>query len=102
MFFEMSLSCHQHPFFKFSHNIHEEVRQLPLTQKKWRIALVYNAIAEKLLCTEGETFMDDKTKTDIDAGVPMVIVHWDENGTTTSQEAYNLEISHCPIGRKSN
>ena len=35
--------------------------------------------------------MDDKTKTDIDAGVPMVIVHWDENGTTTSQEAYNLE-----------
>ena len=21
----------------------------------------------------------------------MVIVHWDENGTTTSQEAYNLE-----------
>lgn len=37
MFFEMSLSCHQHPFFKFSHNIHEEVRQLPLTQKKWRI-----------------------------------------------------------------
>ena len=46
--------------------------------------------------------MDDKTKTDIDAGVPMIIVHWDENGTTTSQEAYNLEISHCPIGRKSN
>ena len=35
--------------------------------------------------------MDDKTKADIDAGVPMVIVHWDENGTTTSQEAYNLE-----------
>ena len=35
--------------------------------------------------------MDDKTKADIDAGVPMVIIHWDENGTTTSQEAYNLE-----------
>ena len=52
---------------------------------------VYDAIAEKLLCTEGGTFMDEKTKTDIDAGVPMVIVHWDENGTTTSQEAYNLE-----------
>ncbi len=35
--------------------------------------------------------MDDKTKDDIDAGVPMVIVHWDKNSTTTSQEAYNLE-----------
>lgn len=35
--------------------------------------------------------MDDKTKADIDAGVPMVIVHWDKNGTTTSQEAYNPE-----------
>ena len=35
--------------------------------------------------------MDDKTKADIDAGVPMLIAHWDENGTTTSQEAYNLE-----------
>ena len=27
----------------------------------------------------------------IDAGVQTVIVHWDENGTTPSQEAYNLE-----------
>ena len=35
--------------------------------------------------------MDDKTKANIDAGVPMVIVQCDENGTTTSQEAYNLE-----------
>ncbi|MGN1368501.1 MAG: hypothetical protein ACI4WX_06515 [Aristaeellaceae bacterium] len=35
--------------------------------------------------------MDDKTKADINAGVPMVIVHWDQKGTTISQEAYNLE-----------
>ncbi len=35
--------------------------------------------------------MDDKTKADINTGVPMVIVHWDENGTIASQEAYNLE-----------
>ena len=35
--------------------------------------------------------MDDKTKADIEAGVPMVIVHWDKDGNVTSQEAFNLE-----------
>ena len=35
--------------------------------------------------------MDDKTKADIEAGVPMVIAHWDKDGNVTSQEAYNLE-----------
>lgn len=35
--------------------------------------------------------MDDKTKTDIEAGVPMVIAHWDKEGNVTSQETYNLE-----------
>ena len=35
--------------------------------------------------------MDKKTKTEIEAGVPMVIVHWDENKNVTSKEAYNLE-----------
>ena len=35
--------------------------------------------------------MDDKTKANIDAGVPMVIVHCDENGTSNSQEKFNLE-----------
>lgn len=61
---------------------------------------VYDAIAEKLLCTEGGTFMDDKTKADIVAGVPMVMVHWDENGTTTSQEAYNLGNISLPDWQK--
>ena len=42
--------------------------------------------------------MDDKTKADIDAGVPMVIVHWDENGKRHT----TWKISLCPIGRKSN
>jgi hypothetical protein len=40
---------------------------------------------------EEELFMDDKTKADIEAGVPMVIVHWDKDGNVTSQEAFNLE-----------
>ena len=35
--------------------------------------------------------MDDKTKTDIEAGVPMVITHWTKDGNVTSQETYNLE-----------
>ncbi len=35
--------------------------------------------------------MDDKTKADIEAGVPMVIAHWDKDGNVTSHEAYNLE-----------
>lgn len=35
--------------------------------------------------------MDEKTKAEIEAGVPMVIVHWDENKNVTSKEAYNLE-----------
>lgn len=35
--------------------------------------------------------MDDKTKTDIESGVPMVIVHWDKDGNVTLQETYNLE-----------
>ena len=35
--------------------------------------------------------MDDKTKADIEAGVPMVIVHWDKDGNVTPQEAFNLE-----------
>ena len=40
---------------------------------------------------EGGTFIDEKTKAEIEAGVPMVIVHWDENKNVTSKEAYNLE-----------
>ncbi len=35
--------------------------------------------------------MDDKTKAKIEAGVPMVIVHWNENKNVISQKAYNLE-----------
>lgn len=35
--------------------------------------------------------MDDKTKTGIDAGIPMVIVRWDENETAASHEAHSLE-----------
>ncbi len=35
--------------------------------------------------------MDDKTKADIEACVPMVIVHWDKDGNVTSQEAFNSE-----------
>lgn len=39
----------------------------------------------------GGTFMDEKTKAEIEAGVPIVILHWDENRDVTSKEAYNLE-----------
>ncbi len=35
--------------------------------------------------------MDEKTKAEIEAGVPIVILHWDENRDVTSKEAYNLE-----------
>lgn len=35
--------------------------------------------------------MEDKTRADINAGVPMAIVHWDEDRNITLQEAYNLE-----------
>lgn len=44
--------------------------------------------------------MDDTTKADINTGVPMVIAHWDENGTITSQEAYNLENISLPNWHK--
>ena len=29
MFFEMGLSCHQHPFYDFPHNIHEGMKNRP-------------------------------------------------------------------------
>lgn len=46
--------------------------------------------------------MDDKTKADIDAGVPMVIVHWDEMARPPRKRHTTWKISLCPIGRKSN
>lgn len=32
MFFETGVSCHRHPFFNFSHNIHEGMKHHPYQQ----------------------------------------------------------------------
>ncbi len=40
--------------------------------------------------------IDEKTKRDIENGVPMIISYFDENKNTTKTETYNLENVKIP------
>lgn len=44
--------------------------------------------------------MDGKTKAETEAGVPIVVVHWDENKNVTLQETYNLQNISLPDWQK--